>query len=114
MSHAFLGMIMLRVVENKCVTVDMKKYVEDCIKDFEEEQLDVYLKKVNTPAASYLFKTRKNSVEKFSICRKGIFYSTVAKLLFMAKRAWPDILFTVLFLTTREKEPDQDDCNKLI
>jgi len=38
----------------------------------------------------------------------------VAKLLFVAKRARPDILLAVSFLTTRVKEPDYDDWKKLI
>jgi hypothetical protein len=35
-------------------------------------------------------------------------------LLFVAKRARPDILLAVSFLTTRVKEPDTDDWKKLI
>jgi hypothetical protein len=44
----------------------------------------------------------------------AIFHSTFAKLLYVAKRARPDILLTVSFLTMRVKEPDQDDWRKLI
>jgi hypothetical protein len=44
----------------------------------------------------------------------AIFHSTVAKLLYVAKRARQDILLTVSFLTMRVKEPDQDDWRKLI
>jgi len=43
---------------------------------------------------------------KLSKTRSGIFHATVAKLLFVAKRAQPDILLAVSFLTTRVKEPD--------
>jgi hypothetical protein len=39
--------------------------------------------------------------------RASLFHSTVAKLLFVAKRAWPDILLVVSFLTTRVKDPDE-------
>jgi hypothetical protein len=38
----------------------------------------------------------------------------VAKLLFVAKRARPDILLAVSFMTTRVKKPDIDDWHKLI
>jgi hypothetical protein len=38
----------------------------------------------------------------------------VAKLLFVAKRARPDILLTVSFLTTRVRDPDYDDWKKLV
>jgi hypothetical protein len=37
----------------------------------------------------------------------------VAKLLFLCKRARPDLQTTVAFLTTRVKAPDHDDWNKL-
>jgi hypothetical protein len=43
-----------------------------------------------------------------------LFHSTVAKLLFIVKSARPDILLTVSYLTTRVKEPDQDDWHQLI
>jgi len=45
--------------------------------------------------------------------RASIFHATVAKLLFIAKRARPDILLAISFLTTRVKEPDEDDWGKL-
>ena len=38
----------------------------------------------------------------------------MAKLLFLCKRARPDILAGVAFLTTRVREPDEDDDNKLL
>jgi len=60
-----------------------------------------------------LFKTREN-VEKLSKRRTGIFHSTVAKLLFVAKRARPDILLAVSSMTTRVKDPDMDDWHKLV
>ena len=41
------------------------------------------------------------------------FHRTVAQLLFLCKRARPDIEPLVSFLTTRVKEPDEDDWGKL-
>jgi len=61
-----------------------------------------------------LFKTRKDNGVKLTWEKARLFHSTVAKLLFVAKRARPDILLTVSFLTTRVKCPDQDDWKKLI
>ena len=43
-----------------------------------------------------------------------MFHSTVAKLLFAAKRARPDIQTAIAFLCTRVKSPDEDDQKKLI
>jgi hypothetical protein len=53
-------------------------------------------------------------VEKLSYKRAKTFHSIVARLLFVAKRARPDILLAVSFLTTRVKEPDTDNWEKLI
>jgi hypothetical protein len=86
----------------------------ECIEEFEEEVLDERLKSVNTPVMNYLFKIRKDSVVELPKKRANFFHSTVAKLLFVAKRARPDILLTVSFLTNRVKCPDQDDWKKLI
>lgn len=41
------------------------------------------------------------------------FHRFVAKLLYLSKRARPDIATAIAFLTTRVKEPDGDDWNKL-
>jgi hypothetical protein len=42
-----------------------------------------------------------------------LFHHFTAKLLFLSKRARPDIQTTVAFLTTRVKAPDEDDYKKL-
>ena len=41
------------------------------------------------------------------------FHRTVAQLLFLCKRARPDIKTLVSFLTTRVKQPDKDDWGNL-
>ena len=41
------------------------------------------------------------------------FHKLVAKVLFLCKRARPDISTTIVFLTTRVKGPDEDDWEKL-
>jgi hypothetical protein len=113
-SHDYLGMIMTHDLDKQCVTINMEKYILACIEDFEEEASDERLKSVSTPASNYLFKTRKDNGVKLTWEKAKLFHSTVAKLLFVAKRARPDILLTVSFLTTRVKCPDQDDWKKLI
>ena len=42
-----------------------------------------------------------------------IFHNAVAKCLYLSKRSRPDIQTAVAFLTTRVKEPDEDDWKKL-
>jgi hypothetical protein len=72
------------------------------------------LKSVSAPATNCLLKPWYGLVEKISKCRAGIFHATVAKLLFLAKRASLNVLLTISFLSTRVKEPDVIDWNKLI
>ena len=67
-----------------------------------------------TPATNNLLKTRDGYTEKLSKWKAGIFCATLTKLLFVLKRARPDILLAITFLTTRVKEPVVDDWNKLI
>jgi len=111
-SHDYLGMIMMHDVKDQMVTIDMRKYISECVDKFQDQEPDEKIKTVNTPATDNLFKTR--NAEKISKRRSKISHSTVAKLLFVAKRARPDILLTVSFLTTRVKEADGDDWKKLL
>ena len=65
-----------------------------------------------TPAANHLFEVN-NTTRKLSEKDAQAFHTIVEKLLFLCKRAWPDILTGLAFLTTRMREPDEDDNNKL-
>jgi hypothetical protein len=115
-THDYLGMFMSHDVENQKVMIDMRKYmrkyIHDCVQEFQDHDIDEKLHLVNTPATIHLFKTR--NVEKISQRKSKIFHSAVAKLLFVAKRARPDILLAVSFLTTWVHDPDSDDWRKLI
>ena len=51
--------------------------------------------------------------EKLSSVEADEFHHFVAKLLYLAKWAQPDILLAVTFLCTRVKGPDQDDYKRL-
>ena len=106
-------MIMTHDRQQGSVKINMVKYIERTIEAFLEEEPDQKLKQVMTPATNNLFKTR-DGCDKLSKGRAGTFHVIVAKLLFVAKRARPDILLAVSFLTTRVKQPDMDDWNKLI
>jgi hypothetical protein len=65
-----------------------------------------------TPAAEHLFKIDKDAVKLDEEMGK-VFHNFVAKCLFLTKRARPDIHTPVAFLTTRVREPDEDDWKKL-
>src|SRR5210317_2223723 len=67
----------------------------------------------NTLAGDWLFETRNNS-KKINDNMAQEFHTLVAKGLFLCKHARPDIQTTIVFLTTRVKEPDEDDWKKLL
>ncbi len=56
-THDYFGMVMTYDQETQSVRIDMERYIEECIKDFEEERQEKTLKKVNTPATDNVFKT---------------------------------------------------------
>lgn len=66
---------------------------------------------VKTPATENLF-TNDDSKPLTDIKRK-LFHTLVAKLMYLAKRARPDILTAVAFLSTRVSCPNQLDWQKL-
>jgi hypothetical protein len=70
---------------------------------FLEEQPDKKLKPVMTPVTNYLFKTHVKVVNKIPKQKSGLFHAMFAKVLIMVKRASPNILLVVSFLTTRVK-----------
>ena len=112
--HDYLGMIMTHDRDNGTVRINMEKYITGIINMFLDYEPDETIKVVTTPATNNLFKIRQCEDILLSPRRAGVFHATVAKLLFVAKRARPDILLAVSFLTTRVKTPDMDDWHKLI
>jgi hypothetical protein len=93
----------------KEVRINMWDYLKKVLKEFPEEITGVCA----TPANDYLFKVRENGT-KLNEELAEAFYHTVYQLLFAASRASRDIQMAVSFLTTREKNPDEDDCGKLV
>jgi hypothetical protein len=66
-----------------------------------------------TPAANHLFVVNNTDPKKLEPKLAEMFHHNVAKLLFLCKRARPDIQTSVAFLCTRVKDPDLDDYRKL-
>ena len=93
------------------VKIDMTDCVKRMIQDFKFVS-ELGTKKATTPASNRLFDVRE--APKLDKDRAEEFHTTVAKALFVSKRARDDVLPTVTFLCTRVREPDQDDWNKLL
>ncbi len=89
------------------VRISMTAMVDQVIEELQVSD------KSRTPAANDLFHVDEKS-ELLDKDRKEKFHSLVAKLLYMAKRARPDILAAVSFLTTRCQISTEQDWNKLL
>ena len=105
--HDYLGMTLDFSLEGK-VLIRMEDYVEGIL----EEAPDDMSGEAGTPAANHLFDI-SDTPEALDEKTSELFHHMTAKMLFLSKRARPDILGTVAFLTTRVKSPDTDDYKKL-
>ena len=106
-THDYLGMIFDFSFSEE-VRINMTPYISNIITEFPEEIKGTYA----TPAADHLFKVRDDG-KKLPEEQADAFHHTVYQLLFVANRARQDIQTAVSFLTTRVKEPDEDDWGKL-
>ena len=106
--HDYLGMTIDYSTPGK-VVFRMEDYI-DCMVDECPEGL---LKgNPESPAANHLFDINLDC-EKLNSVEADEFHHFVAKLLYLAKCTWPDILLAVAFLCTRVKGLDHDDYKNL-
>jgi hypothetical protein len=103
----YLGMIFDFSVDGK-VKITMEEYIWELLEETPEDMAGVCA----TPAANHLFQVNNQPV-LLSQERSDLFHHLTAKLLYLSKRARPDIQTAVAFLTTRVKSPDEDDYKKL-
>jgi len=102
------------------VSVSMINYIQDVIKEWEDStsKLDdgfeqvTKRQKIATAAPDDLFKVDEDQV-KLSNKKAKYFHRIVAMMLYVMKRARPDMALSFAFLTTRVMEPDEDDWRKL-
>jgi hypothetical protein len=101
--HDYLGMTLDYIVPGQ-VSIRMDDYVWDLL---DEAPVDMD-GTTATPAADHLF-TINEKPEYLDDAESEFFHHMMAKLLFVCKRAQPDIQTAVAFLTTRVKRPDKKD-----
>ena len=106
--HVFLGMKLKLNKKEKSYAVNMSNQIEETVQAF-GEKIDGT---VSTPAAKYLFNVPDND-EELDEERKERFHSVVAKLLYIMKRARPDLETAVAFLCTRVSSCGLSDWKKL-
>ena len=106
--HVYLGMTIDYSVDGQ-VTFKMLDFVDEIVKETPED----LTKGVSTTlAANHLFTTGDNA-QPLSKDDAEMFHHLTAKLLYLGKRARPDLQLTVSFLATRVQSPDIDDWKKL-
>ena len=105
--HDYLGMWLDYSLDGK-VQVQMYDYIDNMLAALPEDMGGT----VTSPAANHLF-TVNDAGKKLTRGQAEMFHHNVAKLLFLCKRARPDIQTAVAFLTTRVTAPDEDDYKKL-
>lgn len=105
--HDYLGM-KLDCSEPGKVKITMEDYIQSMLAELPEDMHGTS----KTPAAGHLFQVNPEAL-KLPESKADFFHHYTAKLLFMCKRARPDIQTAVAFLTTRVKAPDEDEYKKL-
>jgi hypothetical protein len=101
--HEYLGMTIDYSSLGK-VRITMLQYIRDMLEEMPEE----WTGEAATPAANHLFEVNPEA-EPLNEETAQTFHRIVAKLLFLCKRARPDIQTAVAFLCTRVKSPDVDN-----
>ena len=94
--------------EEGAVKIGAEAHIDEAIEQFGEEILTHY----KTPAAAHLF-TVNAECPKLNEDRRQLFHSVFAKLLWVGKKARPDILVPLSFLGKRTPVADEDDWKKL-
>ena len=106
--HDYLGMN-LDFSTPGTVKIDMTPYINKIVAAFPEKITGVQ----STPAADHLFQIRPASEARpLPEEQARAYHHTTAQLLFLS-RVRRDIQTTIAFLTTRVKQPDEDDWGKL-
>jgi hypothetical protein len=108
--HKYLGMTLDYTTPGK-VQITMLDYVAEIIEAF--MKAEPTCAGIKTSAApDDLFKV-DDDCPRLDASKAKTFHNIVAKILYATKRARPDTCTAIAFLTTRVREPDNDDWSKL-
>jgi hypothetical protein len=106
--HEYLGMTINYGSKGR-VEFTMYDYIEDFLEDLPSEMRG----STPSPASSMLFEINVDNPVLLQKPEQEAFHRRVAQLLYLSKRARPDIQLPVAFLCTRVQFPDTDDQLKL-
>ena len=91
------------------VKIGMVDYIDNMLAELPEDMSG----ESATPASNHLFQVNARGADKLTTEKAILFHHNAAKLLFLCKRARPDVQTATAFLCTRVKAPDVDDYKKL-
>ena len=107
--HDYLGMWLNYSIPGE-VRISMEEYRRGVLDDFPEEITET----PETPATSNLFNVREDSEkELLNETRAHAFHHKVAQLIFTGIRYRKDAQTLIAFLTTRVRNPDENEWKKL-
>ena len=111
--HDYLGMT-FNYTNSEQVTIHIYQYIDE----FLDNMPNRYKEEVGsaTPAPSNLYNVRDASKEEKELLpdhEKGEYHTVTAQLLYLSKRARPDLQTSIAFHYTRVQHPDIDDDKKL-
>jgi hypothetical protein len=107
--HDYLGMTLDFSLPGQAKIL-MINYIEDMLEDMPSDMDG----EAATAAANHLFEVNTKDPVVLDEETATMFHHNVAKLLFLCKRARPDIQTAIAFLCTRVKGPDNDNYKKLV
>jgi hypothetical protein len=105
--HDYLGMT-IDFSEDGKVKFTMFDYIENLLEGAPDDMDGTAV----TPAGVHLFDVN-DSADKLCGAESDLYHHITAQLLYLCKRACPDIQIAVAFLCTRVSCPDMDDRKKL-
>ena len=107
--HEYLGMTIDFSCEGK-VKFTMIGYIDNIFQDLPDDMRG----HANTAASNRLFETNTEDPNLLDKAEAELFHHRTAKLLYLSKRARPDIQLPVAYLCTRVQKPNTDDHAKLV
>ena len=109
--HRFLGMN-ITINQKDSIEIEMKDQLQDAIDMFVSSEGEKVNEEVTSPARPRLRDVNSNGV-LLNKDKKEAFHSIVASLIWIMKRARPDLETAISFLCTRVSKSDEDDWIKL-
>ena len=105
-THEYLAMKLDYSMPQK-LRLDMQDYIKELVTTFPEKLLE----NIKCPWTTRLFNIN-DKIKLLDKQKKDIFYTSVMKCMFLAKRARPDILIGISFLSTQVMKSNEEDWKK--